>query len=160
MSNLQGREQKLRDQVANLEAQVARLEIDLSKAKATSAPSMASSYIKIEHMESPPRPDSRSSTIFSGDRSSTPVAQMNGSRLPRSDTPPQSSPSVRDSMHAPRRFPQLGSAVPATPQPRRPIGSYRPQSVASFSSHYSSRSVASPTPSTVSIVPDDDGWYS
>lgn len=154
------REQKLRDQVANLEAQVARLETDLSMAKVTSAPSMVSSYTKIEHMESPPRPDSRSSTVFSGDRSSTPVAQMNGSRLPRSDTPPQSSPSVRDSMHAPRRFPQLGSAVPATPQPRRPIGSYRPQSVVSFASHYSSRSVASPTPSTVSIVPDDDGWYS
>ncbi|KAG1746827.1 hypothetical protein EDB19DRAFT_1687817 [Suillus lakei] len=139
------REQKLRDQVANFEAQVARLETDLSKARAT---------------PSPPRPDSRSSTVFSGDRSSTPVAQMNGSHLPRSDTPPQSSPSVRDSMHAPRRYPQLDPGVPATPQPRRPIGSYRPQSVVSFASQYSSRSVASPTPSTVSIIPDDDGWYS
>lgn len=154
------REQKLRDQVANFEAQVARLETDLSKAKATPAPSMVPLYTKIGHTESPPRPDSRSSTVFSGDRSSTPVAGMNGSHLPRSDTPPQSSPSVRDSMHAPRRFPQLDSAVPATPQPRRPIGSYRPQSVVSFTSQYSSRSVASPTPSTVSIIPDDDGWYS
>lgn len=154
------REQKLRDQVASFEAQVARLETDLSKAKATPAPSMVSSYIKIGHTESPPRPDSRSSTVCSGDRSSTPVAQMNGSHLPRNDTPPKSSPSVRDSMHAPRIFSQLGSAVPATPQPRRPIGSYRPQSVVSFTSQYSSRSVASPTPSTVSIVPDDDGWYS
>ncbi|KAG2034330.1 hypothetical protein BDR03DRAFT_993759 [Suillus americanus] len=151
------REQKLRDQVANFEAQVARLETDLSKAKATPAPSMMSSYIKTGHTESPPRPDSRSGTVCSGDRSSTPVAQMNGSSLPRNDTPPRSSPSVRDSMHAPRRFPQLGPAVPATPQPRRPIGSYRPQSVIS---QYSSRSVASPTPSIVSIIPDDDGWYS
>ncbi|KAG2091517.1 uncharacterized protein F5147DRAFT_586270 [Suillus discolor] len=155
------REQKLRDQVANFEAQVARLETDLSKAKATPTPSIMSSYIKIEHTDLPSRPDSRSSTVFSGDRSSTPVAQMNGSHRPRSDTPPESSPSVRDSMHAPRRFPQLGSAaVPATPKPRRPIGSYRPQSVVSFTSQCSSRSVASPTPSIVSIVPDDDGWYS
>ncbi|KAG2364724.1 hypothetical protein BDR07DRAFT_1482205 [Suillus spraguei] len=153
------REQQLRDQVANFEAQVARLETDLSKAKAPPASSMVSSYIKIGHAESPPRPDSRSSTIFSGDRSSTPVAQMNGSHLPRNDTPPKSSPSVRDSMHAPRRLPQLSSVVPATPQPRRPIGSYRPQSVVSITSQYS-RSVASPTPSTVSITPDDDGWYS
>ncbi|KAG1889196.1 hypothetical protein F4604DRAFT_1710706 [Suillus subluteus] len=157
MSDLQDREQKLRDQVANFEAQVARLETDLSKAKATPAPSMVSSYIKIGHTESPPRPDSRSSTVCSGDRSSTPVAQMNGSSLPRNDTPPKSSPSVRDSMHAPRTFSQFGSAVPATPQPRRLIGAYRPQSVVS---QYSSRSVASPTPSTVSIIPDDDGWYS
>ncbi|KAG2132395.1 hypothetical protein DEU56DRAFT_812649 [Suillus clintonianus] len=155
------REQKLRDQVANFEAQVARLETDLSKTKATPVPSMVSSYIKLGQTESPPRPDSRSSTVFSGDRSSTPVAQINGSHLPRSDTPPQSSPSVRDSMHAPRRYPQFGPGVPATPQPRRPIGSYRPQSVVSFaSSHYASRSVASPTPSTVSIIPDDEGWYS
>ncbi|KAG2069850.1 hypothetical protein BDR04DRAFT_1231999 [Suillus decipiens] len=156
---IKDREQKLRDQVANFEAQVARLETDLSKAKATPAPSMVSSYIKIGHAESPPRPDSRSSTIFSGDRSSTPVAHMNGSHLPRNDTPPKSSPSVRDSMHAPRRLPQLSSVVPATPQPRRPIGSYRPQSVISITSQHS-RSVASPTPSTVSIIPDDDGWYS
>ncbi|KAG2160243.1 uncharacterized protein EDB93DRAFT_1074728 [Suillus bovinus] len=153
------REQKLRDQVANFEAQVARLEADLSKAKATT-PSIASSYTMIGHKQFPPRPDSRSSTVFSGDRSSTPVAQMNGSHRPRSDTPPRSSPSVQDSMHAPHKFYQLGSVVPATPKPRRPIGSYRPQSVVSFTSQHSLRSVASPTPSTISIVPDDDGWYS
>ncbi|KAG0703038.1 hypothetical protein DFH29DRAFT_998824 [Suillus ampliporus] len=172
------REQKLRDQVANLEAQVARLQTDLSKAKATPAPSIASSYTKFSgghtesiassytkfssgHTESPPRPDSRSSTVFSGDRSRTPIAQINGSHIPRNDTPPQSSPSVRDSMHAPRKYPHLGPGVPATPQPRRPIGSYRPQSVVSYTSQYAPRSVASPTPSTISTVSvDEDGWYS
>ncbi|KAG1725572.1 uncharacterized protein EDB91DRAFT_1168041 [Suillus paluster] len=162
------RDQKLRDQVASLEAQVARLQTDLSKAKAkaTPAPPIASSYTKFssEHTESPPRPDSRSSTVFSGDRSRTPVAQMNGSHILRSDTPPQSSPSVRDSMHAPRKYAHLGSGIPATPQPRRPIGSYRPQSVVSYASQYAPQSVASPTPSTMSIMStvsvDKDGWYS
>ncbi|KAG1881012.1 uncharacterized protein F5891DRAFT_1204281 [Suillus fuscotomentosus] len=138
------REQKLHDQVANFEAQVARLESDLSKAKATPTPSIASSYTKIGHTELPSPPDSRSSTVFSGDRSSTPVAQMNGSHRPRSDPPHQSSPSVRDSMRAPRRFPHLAyAAVPATPKSRRLISSYRPQSVVSLTSQCSSRSVAS-----------------
>ncbi|OJA16781.1 hypothetical protein AZE42_03298 [Rhizopogon vesiculosus] len=154
------REHKFRDQVASLEAQVARLESDLAKAKATPVLSNVSSYTKLASgkIESPPRPDSRSSSI-SGDRARTPVAQMNGSYASRSDTPPQSSTSVWDSMHAPRKYAHLDSGIPATPQPRRPMGPYRPQSVVSYSSQYA-RSIASPTPSTVSVTPDEDGWYS
>lgn len=139
---------------------MARLERDLAKAKTTPALSNISAYTKLASgkIESPPRPDSRSSSI-SEDRSRTPVIQMNGSYVSRSDTPPQSSASVWDSMHAPPKYPHFGSGVPAAPQPRRPIQPHRPQSMVSYASKYPSRSVASPTPSTVSVIPDEDGWY-
>ncbi|KIJ60084.1 hypothetical protein HYDPIDRAFT_99380 [Hydnomerulius pinastri MD-312] len=151
------REQRLRDQVANLEGQVARLETELSKAKTQPRPAVSnhSSYAKAAPTKntSPPRPDSRPSTIFDGDdRARTPVGRVSGSEQPRSDTPPQTS--VWDSMHAPKpqqhqqqRYPNLGHAAPYA---RRPIpNAYRPQSV------------ASPTPSTVSLTPtmDEDGWW-
>jgi len=160
LTSLQAREQKLRDQVANLEDQVARLERDLAKVNTTPVLSNMPSYTRLASgkIESPPRPDSRSSSI-SGDGSRTPVVQTNDSYFSRSDTPPQSSASVWDSMHAPQKYPPLGSGVTATPQPRRAVQPYRPQSAVSYSSQYTFRSVASPTPSTASIMPDKDGWY-
>ncbi|KAF9242374.1 hypothetical protein BU15DRAFT_86932 [Melanogaster broomeanus] len=147
------REYKLRDQVSNLEAQVDRLEAELRKVKSQALLSVTNipSYGKPVHTKntSPPRPDSRASTAYGGDRSLTPVGHVNDSQQPRSDTPPQSS-SVWDSMHAPKQqHPNLG---PTAPYARRP----------GPTSSYRTRSVASPTPSTVSLTPtvDGDGWWS
>ncbi|KAH7926206.1 hypothetical protein BV22DRAFT_1063463 [Leucogyrophana mollusca] len=144
------RENKLRDQVVSLEAQVARLETELAKAKSTPAVSKGVKYGQplSTKNQSPPRPDSRASTVFGGDRARTPVGRMNGSQPARSDTPPQSS--VWDSMHAPpKQYPNLGPAQYTRPLVRRPISQYRP-------------AVASPTPSTVSLTPtqDEEGWWS
>ncbi|KIJ08619.1 hypothetical protein PAXINDRAFT_172862 [Paxillus involutus ATCC 200175] len=149
------RENKLRDQVSSLGAQVARLEAQLSKVKAQTPSSDLPSYNKPAPTKntSPPRPDSRASTVAGGDRSHTPVGRVNGSQQPRSDTPPQSS--VWQSRHAPKLYPTPGSAVSYG---RRSTASYRPQSVASM---YRPQSVASPTPSTVSLTPtvDENGWW-
>ncbi|KAH7911820.1 hypothetical protein BJ138DRAFT_866194 [Hygrophoropsis aurantiaca] len=153
-------ENKFRDQVANLEAQAARLEAELKKAKSTPTITNGAQYPSAvtSKMQSPPRPDSRASTVFGGDRIQTPVGRMNGSQVARNDTPPQSS--VWDSMHAPKQYqpkpyppkqyPNLGpNSQYARPSPRRPMSQYRPV-------------IASPTPSTVSLTPtqDEDGWWS
>jgi len=146
------REHKRRDQVSSLEAHVARLEAELSKVKSQTLLTVTNmpSYGKPVPTKntSPPRPDSRASTACGGDRSLTPVGHVNGSQQPRSDTPPQSS--VYDSMHAPtQRYPNLGpAAVYAWRQ--GPTSAHRPHSM------------ASPTPSTVSLTPtvDGDGWWS
>ncbi|KAH7884004.1 hypothetical protein F5I97DRAFT_2045934 [Phlebopus sp. FC_14] len=156
------RENKLRDQVASLEAQVARLETELSKAKAqipvvfsrsqTQAPSTSQQPRTHIQSQSPPRPDSRASTVLDDDRSRTPILgrSVSGSEQVRSETP---SHSVWDSMHAPQPYNNRGYA-PATPHAapyaRRP----RPTAY--------QRSVASPTPSTVSLTPTqgEDGWWS
>ncbi|KAF8139758.1 hypothetical protein EV363DRAFT_1497627 [Boletus edulis] len=148
------RENKLRDQVSSLESHLARLEAELSRAKAQTLLSNIPSYSKPMPTKnaSPPRPDSRASTAFVGDPSRTPVGRVNGALPARSDTPPQTS--VWDSMHAPtQRYPNIGSM---TSYVRRaaPTPSYRPQSVASS---YLARSVASPTPSTVTV--DENGWW-
>ncbi|KAG6334085.1 hypothetical protein ID866_5001 [Astraeus odoratus] len=149
------RERKLRDQVAALEAQVARLEGELVKGRAKKQPMVPShsTYAKPTPPPtkdtSPPRPDSRASTIY-GDRSRTPVARSSGNKQPRGDTPPQ--PSVWDSMHAPRRhYRDFGPGH--TPSTYSHSGR-SPQS-------YYTQSVASPTPSTVSLTPtvDADGWW-
>ncbi|TFY80785.1 hypothetical protein EWM64_g3221, partial [Hericium alpestre] len=133
-----GRENKLRDQVAALEAKVARLQAENDQAKKAAA----------AH-SSPPRPDSRASTIAYPSRAATPVASARApSRAPttRTNTPPQTS--VWDSMHAPtKRYPVLGHSVSRS----RPAvkGYYRPP-------------IASPTPSVVSVTPTqgEDGWWS
>lgn len=155
-------ENKLRDQVSSLESQLARLEAEVSKAKAKTLPIVANtlSYVKPAPSKntSPPRPDSRASTVFGGDRSRTPVGHINGTLAARSDTPPQSS--VWDSMHAPKQqYPNLGSTASSVMRRAAPTPSYRPQSVTSA---YRAQSVASPTPSTVSLTPtvDEDGWWS
>ncbi|KAI5991309.1 hypothetical protein F5J12DRAFT_907508 [Pisolithus orientalis] len=146
------REHKLREQVAMLEAQVARLEVDLSKARNHNrvnvpkhTPYAEKAPIPSQDASPPPRPDSRASTIYT-DRSRTPVGRDD--RQPRSDTPPQAS--VWDSMHAPRqRYPRLGpERATYTPLARSTRSSFR-------------QSVASPTPSTVSLTPSkhSDGWY-
>ncbi|KAH0838729.1 hypothetical protein J3R83DRAFT_7083 [Lanmaoa asiatica] len=151
------RENKLRDQVASLESQLGRLEAELSKAKALPTVTNLPSYGKSAPTKntSPPRPDSRASTVFGGDRSHTPIRRVNGTPAARSDTPPQ--PSVRDSMHAPKqRYPNPGSAASFVRR-AAPTPSYRPHSVASA---YRAQSVASPTPSTLTPTVDDDGWWS
>jgi len=137
------RENNLRNQVSTLETLVARLEVDVAKAKSSAVPIPI--YPNGQTL-SPPRPDSRASTAYGVSRSGTPVARVNGTSI-RSNTPPTSS--VWDSMHAPHsthaaRYPHLG---PTTPKARH--------------SSYRSR-IPSPTPSTVSLTPTqgDDGWWS
>lgn len=160
--HIQDRENKLRDQISALESQLGRLEAELSKPRVQTLPTVTNlpSYGRLAPVKntSPPRPDSRASTVFGGDRSRTPVGRANGTQLTRSDTPPQSS--VWDSMHAPKQ--QWHSNLGSTPSYVRraaPTSSYRPQSVAST---YMAQSVPSPTPSTVSLAPtvDDEGWWS
>lgn len=138
------RESRLRDQVAALEARVAQLQ-----AGGAARPKMAAKVAA----SSPPRPDSRASTVYPS-RSATPTAaaSTNGRRA---DTPPQTS--VYDSIHAPLN---RKAAVAATPPSRRSVfGSSKYDWSASAS--VTARRVASPTPSVVSVAPTlgDDGWY-
>lgn len=147
---LQDRQNKLRDQIAALEAQVARLRAETDQAnKAAAAAKVAQPKARYTNGNSngngtsrvPVRPDSRASTIYNNSRAVTPTAYKS-SREPvvRSETPQQS---VWHSIHAPRN----GGLV--TPQVKekahRP---YRPQ-------------IPSPTPSNVSAAPTraSDGWY-
>ncbi|KAI0297544.1 hypothetical protein B0F90DRAFT_1912759 [Multifurca ochricompacta] len=118
------RESKLRDEVAALEAHVAQLQADASLAKKAAAAAASS----------PPRPDSRASTVYPS-RSATPTASVNGRRT---NTPPQ--PSVCDSMHNPHT---------RITRPKRQAQRYWPSRV------------ASPTGSVVSVTPTlgSDGWY-
>jgi len=135
------RENNLHKQVTGLEALVARLEADLTKAKTAAVASFIPSTHHNGYTPSPPRPDSRTSTAYGVSRCGTPVARINGSSI-RSNTPPQSS--VWDSMHAPRVAPRYSHLGPA--KARNP-------------SHHAQ--IPSPTPSTVSLTPTqgDDGWW-
>lgn len=160
LNSAQDRENKLRDQASSLESQLARLEAELSKAKAQTLPTVSHmpSYGKPTPTKntSPPRPDSRASTVFGGDRARTPVGRVNGAMATRSDTPPQSS--VWDSMHAPKqqRYSNLGSTVSHVRRAAPTPSYHRPQSVAS--TYNRAQSVVSPTPSTV--TQDEEGWWS
>jgi len=138
------REVNLRNQVSALEAVIARLEADASKAKMVGA--VPVSTYQNGNTISPPRPDSRTSTAYAASRSGTPITRVNGSSI-RSNTPPTSS--VWDSMHAPQsmytsRYPHPGLATPK----------------ARHSNHHFR--MPSPTPSTISVTPTqgDDGWWS
>ncbi|KAI9436935.1 hypothetical protein H4582DRAFT_366964 [Lactarius indigo] len=143
------RESKMRDQVAALEARVAQLQ---ARSKRTPVGTTAS-------VSSPPRPDSRTSTVYPS-RAATPTAAGTGSvNGRRADTPPQTS--VYDSIHAPLNRKAVATAAAATP--RRSV-------FAAAASRYdwspavasaAARRVASPTPSVVSVAPTlgDDGWY-
>ncbi|KAI0043626.1 hypothetical protein FA95DRAFT_1563095 [Auriscalpium vulgare] len=129
------RENKLRDQIAALEAKVARLQADHAAPK------------KAAHAHSPPRPDSRASTIYPS-RAATPTAANGRSLSRRTNTPPQTS--VWDSMHAPKqqpRYPHLGPGAPRA----------HPRGVPA----YARPSIPSPTMSVVSLAPTqgDDGWW-
>ncbi|TFY56879.1 hypothetical protein EVJ58_g7367 [Rhodofomes roseus] len=143
------RQNKLRDQIAALEAQVARLQAETDQAnKAAAAAKVVQPKARYQNGNgnghTAARPDSRASTAYTEkDRSVTPTAQYIKSEPLRPVTPQQS---VWDSIHAPRRGTTM---APATPQAKKPRGYYRPQ-------------IPSPTPSNVSAAPTlgDDGWWS
>jgi hypothetical protein len=151
MSIVQDRENKLRDQVAALEARVAQLQQQVSNQSAapwatstnmaasirTSTSSTVSSTVS-----PPPRPDSRASTIYPS-RTATPTAS-------RTNTPPTS---VWDSIHAPGV-----SAAPSGWKQPAPV----PRKRFPIQQDWGRQSrVASPTPSVVSVAPTlgRDGWY-
>lgn len=152
---LQDRESKLRDQIASLEAQLARARAETGQSKAVAAkPTNGSStytyipprahqngYTRASHTLT--RPDSRASTAYGDSRVVTPAAQLNGSHYaPSSQAASPSQPSVWDSIHAPT------ARQPMTPKAVRPHQYYRPQ-------------IPSPTPSNVSAAPTlgEDGWW-
>lgn len=129
------RENKLREQVSSLEAQVARLQGELEKA------SMPAPLTVRNVQNGTARPSSRASTVYGPSRSATPVA-VNG-RGAGAMSPPQTS--VWDSIHAPRPY-RNGGPMAAKAKP----------------SAYYRRQIPSPTPSTVSAAPTlgEDGWWS
>ncbi|KAH9171750.1 hypothetical protein EDB89DRAFT_2114402 [Lactarius sanguifluus] len=141
------RESTLRDQVAVLEARVAQLQARSRKTTTTTTASVSS----------PPRPDSRTSTVYPS-RAATPTAASVSVNGRRADTPPQTS--VYDSIHAPLNR----KAVAAAATPRRSVFAasasrydWSPATAASAAR----RVASSPTPSVVSVAPTlgDDGWY-
>ncbi len=146
----QDRQNKLRDQNASLEGQIARLQAEVDKVKkaASTTSSVLQPVARYQNGKThpPPRPDSRASTVYNHSRAGTPKAQYNGTTNDvRVATPPQAS--VRDSLHAPWRQPTL--ATPVTPKSRYP-------------SQYKNFRAPSPTPSAVSAAPTlgEDGWWS
>ena len=152
---MQDRQNKLRDQIAALEAQLARVQAEADRAKKPQSNGVAQPVARYQNGKSsayahpPPRPDSRASTVYNEPRAGTPKAQHNGTTNDvRVVTPPQ--PSVRDSIHAPWR---QGSslATPVTPKSRYTAPQFR-----------SSFRAPSPSPSVVSAAPTlgDDGWWS
>ena len=159
MSIIQDRENKLRDQVAALEARVAQLQVQVnyqSAAPRASTKTAASirTLTSATAVSSPPRSDSRASTIYPS-RSATPTATV-GDMRSRTNTPPSS---VWDSMHAPGVSVSPGSGGwnqkqqgPA-PVPRKRFAVQQDWGRPSR--------VASPTPSVVSVVPtlSENGWY-
>jgi hypothetical protein len=150
----QDRESKLRDQVATLEQRLARMQVEVDEAKKTSAlatPKMSNGKANGTVLRTP-RPESRSSTIYSQNHIKTPTTNgrpASPASTVRTATPPAYQPSVRDSMHAPKRYPSNLGIV--TPQARRP-----------HLAAYYQRSAPSPTPSVVSNAPTlgEDGWWS
>ncbi|CCL98342.1 uncharacterized protein FIBRA_00336 [Fibroporia radiculosa] len=148
------RQNKLRDQIASLEAHVARLQAETDQAKKAAATVPVAQPTARYHLNGngivrshqPSRPDSRASTVYAESRANTPTTKYNGVRGPaiRESTPPQ--PSVWDSIHAPR--PEDAINMPITPKTKR-------------APSYYARQIPSPTPSNVSVAPTlgDDGWW-
>ncbi|KAH9053318.1 hypothetical protein EDB87DRAFT_1652018 [Lactarius vividus] len=134
------RESKLRDQVAVLEARVAQLQ---ARSKKTPTASVSS----------PPRPDSRTSTVYPSRAATPTAASVNGRRA---DTPPQTS--VYDSIHAPLNRKAVAAAAVT---PRRSVFAASRYDWSPAAAANAARRVASPTPSAVSVAPTlgDDGWY-
>ncbi|RPD68760.1 hypothetical protein L226DRAFT_540402 [Lentinus tigrinus ALCF2SS1-7] len=144
------RQNKLLDQIAALEAQVARLQAEVDKAKKPNTVLQPQPVTRYQNGKThpPPRPDSRASTIYDHSRAGTPKAQHNGTTNDvRVATPPQ--PSVRDSIHAPWR-------QPAT------IPTFTPKSRYNTPPNWRGFRAPSPSPSVVSAVPTqgEDGWWS
>ncbi|KAI0089817.1 hypothetical protein BDY19DRAFT_889029 [Irpex rosettiformis] len=145
------RESKLRDQIAAMEAQLARVQADADKANNAIAATKTVNSTAALHTrpngyarpQYPSRPDSRASTAYGDQRATTPTAQTNGKYYaPSARASPQ--PSVWASMHAPSA--RRGESIRAM---ARPQSNYRSQ-------------IPSPTPSNISAAPTlgDDGWYS
>jgi hypothetical protein len=142
----------LRDQVAALEARVAQLQLQVNDRSATRATS--TNRTTAATVSSPPRPDSRASTIYPS-RTATPTTSVVDSRH-RTNTPPTS---VWDSIHAPsvsvndwRQRQQQGS--PAT----LPRGRF---AVKQQQDWLRQSRVPSPAPSidSVALTLRGDGWY-
>ncbi|KAF9818476.1 hypothetical protein IEO21_02714 [Rhodonia placenta] len=143
------RQNKLRDQIAALEAQVSRLQAETDQAKKAAATATVvqptARYSNGNgHARShvPSRPDSRASTIYGESRAGTPTAPYNGSRDAALRMAASPQPSVW-SLHGSRR----ADTTSMTSKSQRP-SYYRPQ-------------IPSPTPSNVSAAPTlgDDGWW-
>lgn len=163
----QDRENKVREQIAALEAKCLRLQNELEKANNAAKLVVSSTPFRPHNgVNHPPRPDSRASTVSLANRRIAPAG--NSQTVPsKFSSSPQ--PSVWDSMHAPStnghhrngqnkwesnpmhspsgRYPDI---APSTPKPRRQVyNQYQ-------------RDAPSPTPSVVSAAPTmrEDGWWS
>ncbi|KAI0684660.1 hypothetical protein C8T65DRAFT_748567, partial [Cerioporus squamosus] len=144
------RQSQMLDQIATLEAQVARLQAEVDKAKKSSTVLQPQPVARYQNGKTHPlpRPDSRASTIYDRSRAGTPKAQHNGTTNDvRVATPPQ--PSVRDSIHAPWKQP---AAIPT----------FTPKSRYNTPPNWRGFRAPSPSPSVVSAVPTqgEDGWWS
>jgi hypothetical protein len=147
VSNLyaQDRESKLKDQVAHLEGQLAKLQLSVQQptpipnGKPKAPPTPTATIRRPMAQPATARVPSPASTVYANSRSATPVGF-------RASTPQEAS--VWDSMHAPRRHPNVGVATP--PSNPRPVSRARP-----------SFRAPSPTPSVVSNAPTlgNDGWW-
>jgi hypothetical protein len=169
----QNRESQVRDQVAALEQDVQRLQGELARTQADAdaerdkarkvaaqaqAQAHAQAQAQAQKQHSPPRPDSRASTVFvsraatpvQGKRTGTPMTQ-NGAR---SSTPPTSS--IWDSMHAPKGVDPRQRYMAAAG-----LGNGVPRSSPRPGGYYGRPPIASPTPSVVSVAPTQgaDGWW-
>ena len=135
----QDREGKLRDQVAALEEQVARLKAEGSKPPIATPPSTtpATNGYKFEQ---PSRSESRASTVYVESRSTTPV----NTRPARAQL---ASNGVWNSMHNPYR----ANGVPH----RMPNGNGSKRNGADIRSPSPAASVASTAPTV-----DEEGWWS
>ncbi|KAG5221320.1 pyridine nucleotide-disulfide oxidoreductase domain protein [Salix suchowensis] len=148
------RENKLNEQIASLESKAARLQGELDKAKRLAIPPSTPLRKLTNGSHVPPRPDSRSSTVYGENRAITPNLRTNSqARSIDNDTPPNQK-SVWDSMHAPATYNGYNTGIYSPVPSRYPaIGNGTPRSRPNQTSRLSRASVASPTPSIVSQAP-------
>ncbi|KDR84748.1 hypothetical protein GALMADRAFT_233069 [Galerina marginata CBS 339.88] len=164
----QDRENKLRDQMTALESKCVLLQKELEKANAAklSAPSPTPFRPQANgNAHPPPRPDSRTSTIYDP-RIEASNRRISSYSSARSMTSTQSvnQPSVWDSMHAPAAT--NGQSKWAAPPPMHtPVSRYSNLAPTTPKQHRPSYNQyqrgPSPTPSNVSAAPTqgDDGWW-
>ena len=185
-SATQDRESKLRDQIAALEAQTARLQAETDAAKKAAAASLSAAptprlplrqngfTTSIPTTNTPSRPESRS-TVFVDSRVPTPTGQLSLSASNVQMVKEQPQESVWDSIHAPTARRGVGNRngngngggeepirLPMTPKAaRRDLGRAVVGRTAAGAA-YARPPLASPTPSNVSAAPTlgDDGWWS
>ncbi|KAJ3767389.1 hypothetical protein FB446DRAFT_675383 [Lentinula raphanica] len=156
------REARLRDEISALESKTRILQTELEKAKVSQRIiSNTRSKASNGSIYALSRPESRLSSVYT-ERSVTPNGR---SPSTGSITPPNNTTSVWDSIHAPSAAPTNNGRFGTKPTVHAPAGRY-PQSLSRGASRhplqYSRASVASPTPSTVSLAPtvDEEGWWS